>query len=242
MNFRFKFLPYLLILSLVGCAFPKYETVFRLKDKEFVKTFDPNLPLISYRAINFVSVDENGLMTVSPKVISEFDELEVPKVEKTASEKKAPDPIGAVTLTVLTLGLNLLFATGETWKVVTGDSKNERVVSTDLDMSRAKKTGRKIQDTSFGKSTGPIRIQGLIDGPLTLFGDKDNKYDLAPYIRSYTGYEVIKPIFITCIDCQESIPNHTGITNYIRYDINIQAIQKKLNPVSRQNRPNGQPG
>jgi hypothetical protein len=231
-----------LILCVGGCAFPKYETVYRQKDKEFIKTFDPNLPLISYKAINFISVEDNGLMTVSPKVISIYDELEVPRVEKSASEKKAPDPIGAVTLTVLTLGLNLFFATGETWKVLTGDSKNERVISTDVDMKRAKKTGQKIQDTSFGKLTGPIRIEGLIDGPLTLFGDKNNKYDLSTYIRPYTGYEVIKPIFITCIECQETIPNEPGITNTLRFDINIQAIHQKLNPVKRPNRPNGQPG
>ena len=188
MSFFYKTVACTLIISLGGCAFPKYETVVREKDTGYEKTYDPKFPLISYKAINYVKVDENGIMTVNPKVLTIYDELEAPKVQKTASEKKSPDPIGAIAVTGLTLGLNLLFATGETFKMLTGDSKNERVIGTDIDMTRAKKTGNKITKTSFDKPSGPIRIDGLIDGPLTLFGEKDNKYDLSTYIKADTGY------------------------------------------------------
>ena len=43
------------------------------------------------------------------------------------------------------------------------------------------------------------------------------------------------------MECQETIPQESGVTNKIRYDINIQEIKNKLNkaiPV----RPHGQPG
>jgi hypothetical protein len=76
-----------LIIALGGCAFPKYETVVREKDTGYEKTYDPKFPLISYKAINYVKVDENGIMTVNPKVLTIYDELEAPKVVKTASEK-----------------------------------------------------------------------------------------------------------------------------------------------------------
>jgi hypothetical protein len=109
-------------------------------------------------------------------------------------------------------------------------------------MTRAKKTGNKITKTSFDKPSGPIRIDGLIDGPLTLFGEKDNKYDLSTYIKADTGYEVIKPIFINCMECQETIPQESGVTNKIRYDINIQEIKNKLNKSSIPVRPHGKPG
>jgi hypothetical protein len=214
----------------MGCAFPKYETVINEKDKGYEKTFDPSKPLRSYKAINYVNIDDFGVMTVNPKVISDYDELEAPRVEKTAKERKAPDPIGAITVTALTLGLNLLFATSDTFKILTGDSKNERVIGTELDLKRAKKTGAIVQNTGYGSLTGPIRIEGLIDGPLFLYGDKDNKYNLAKYIRADTGYEVIKPLFITCLECQETIPNIQGITNSMRYDINFDEIKKRVMP------------
>ena len=225
-----------------GCAFPKYETVMREKDTGYEKTYDPKYPLKSYKAINFVKVDEFGMMTVNPKVITEYDELEAPKVEKTAREKKAPDPVGAILVTGLTLGLNLIVATSDTFKMLTGDSKNERVIGTDIDMTRAKKTGIKVSKSTFDKPAGPIRIDGLIDGPLTLFGEKDNKYDLSSYIKADTGYEVIKPIFITCMECNDIIPGQTGITNTIRYDINIQDIKSKIVKPNIPVRPHGQPG
>jgi hypothetical protein len=242
LRFFYKTVACTLIITLGGCAFPKYETVVREKDTGYEKTYDPKFPLKSYKAINYVKVDESGIMTVNPKVMTIYDELEAPKVEKTASEKKSPDPIGAIAVTGLTLGLNLLFATGETFKMLTGDSKNERVIGTDIDMTRAKKTGNKITKASFDKQAGPMRIDGLIDGPLTLFGEKDNKYDLSSYIKADTGYEVIKPIFITCMECQETIPQESGVTNKIRYDINIQEIKNKLNKSSIPVRPHGQPG
>ena len=138
-----------LILTLGGCAFPKYQTVVREKDTGYQKTYDPKLPLKTYKAINYVKVDEFGVMTVNPKVITEYDELEAPKVEKTASEKKPPDPVGTILVTGLTLGLNLLVATSDTFKMLTGDSKNERVIGTDIDMTRAKNTGVKISKTTF---------------------------------------------------------------------------------------------
>jgi hypothetical protein len=237
-----KTIIFVLIFSLGGCAFPKYQTVIGEKDTGYQKTYNPNLPLRSYKAINYVRVDEFGVMTLHPRVISEYEELEAPKVEKTTKEKKSPDPIGALTVTALTLGLNLLFATSDTYKMLTGDSKNERVIGTDVDMSRARKTGVVIQKMSYDKSAGPIRIDGLIDGPLTLFGEKDNKYDLSAYIKADTGYEVIKPIFITCMECNETIPQHTGVTNTIRYDINIQEIKKKVIKLPPPVRPHGQPG
>jgi len=231
-----------LILTLGGCAFPKYQTVVREKDTGYQKTYDPKLPLKTYKAINYVKVDEFGVMTVNPKVITEYDELEAPKVEKTASEKKSPDPVGTILVTGLTLGLNLLVATSDTFKMLTGDSKNERVIGTDIDMTRAKKTGVKVSKTTFDKPAGPIRIDGLIDGPLTLFGEKDNKYDLSAYIRADTGYEVIKPIFITCMECNDFIPGQTGIINTIRYDINIQEIKNKIVKNNTPIRPHGKPG
>jgi hypothetical protein len=231
-----------LIVTLGGCAFPKYQTVVREKDTGYQKTYDPKLPLKTYKAINYVKVDEFGVMTVNPKVITEYDELEAPKVEKTASEKKSPDPVGTILVTGLTLGLNLLVATSDTFKMLTGDSKNERVIGTDIDMTRAKKTGVKVSKTTFDKPAGPIRIDGLIDGPLTLFGEKDNKYDLSAYIRADTGYEVIKPIFITCMECNDLIPGQTGIINTIRYDINIQEIKNKIVKNNIPIRPHGKPG
>ena len=242
MRFFYKTVACTLVITLGGCAFPKYETVVRERDTGYEKTYDPRLPLQSYKAINYVKVDENGIMTVNPKVMTIYDELEAPKIERTAREKKSPDPIGAIAVTGLTLGLNLLFATGETFKMLTGDSKNERIIGTDIDMTRAKKTGNKITQTSMDKKSGPIRIDGLIDGPLTLFGEKDNKYDLSSYIKADTGYEVIKPIFITCMECQETIPQEIGVTNMIRYDINIQEIKNKLNKSRIPVRPHGKPG
>jgi len=233
-----SFIATTLIVSIGGCAFPKYETVIREKDTGYEKTYDPKYPLRSYKAINFIKVDAFGVMTVNPKVITEYDELEAPKVEKTAHEKKAPDPVGALLVTGLTLGLNLLVATSDTYKILTGDSKNERVIGTDIDMTRAKKTGVRIFKSTFDKATGPIRIDGLIDGPLTLFGEKDNKYDLSSYIRAYSGYEVIKPIFITCMECNENVPDQRGVTNFTRFDINIQEIKNKLNQSNISVRPN----
>ena len=242
MKFLNQIIVSCLIVTLGGCAFPKYQTVMREKDTGYEKTYDPKFPLRSYKAINYVKIDEYGVMTVNPKVITEYDELEVPKVEKTAVEKKAPDPVGAILVTGLTLGLNLLVATSDTFKMLTGDSKNERVIGSDIDMTRAKKTGVKISKTTFDKPAGPIRIEGLIDGPLTLFGEKDNKYDLSSYIKVDTGYEVIKPIFITCMECNDIIPGQTGITNTIRYDINIQDIKSRIVKPNIPVRPHGQPG
>ncbi len=242
MRFLNQIITCSLIVTLGGCAFPKYQTVVREKDTGYQKTYDPKLPLKTYKAINYVKVDEFGVMTVNPKVITEYDELEAPKVEKTASEKKSPDPVGTILVTGLTLGLNLLVATSDTFKMLTGDSKNERVIGTDIDMTRAKKTGVKVSKTTFDKPAGPIRIDGLIDGPLTLFGEKDNKYDLSAYIRADTGYEVIKPIFITCMECNDLIPGQTGIINTIRYDINIQEIKNKIVKNNIPIRPHGKPG
>jgi hypothetical protein len=242
LKFIRSFIVSVLIFSLGGCAFPKYQTVVREKDTGYEKTYDPKLPLKTYKAINYVKIDEFGVMTVNPKVITEYDELEAPKVEKTALEKKPPDLVGTIVVTGLTLGLNLLVATSDTFKMLTGDSKNERVIGTDIDMTRAKKTGIKVSKASFDKSAGPIRIDGLIDGPLTLFGEKDNKYDLSTYIRADTGYEVIKPIFITCMECNETIPGQTGITNTLRHDINIQEIKNKIIKPTIPVRPHGQPG
>lgn len=242
MRFFVKAIIFCLIFSLGGCAFPKYQTVVGEKETGFQKTYNPNLPLRSYKVINFVKVDELGIMTLHPRVISEYEELEAPKVEKIAKEKKAPDPIGALTVTAFTFGLNLLFATSDTYKMLTGDSKNERVIGTEVDMNRARKTGVVIQKMSYDKSAGPIRIDGFIDGPLTVFGDKDNKYDLSSYIKADTGYEVIKPIFITCMECNASMPQYTGVTNTIRYDMNIQEIKKKIIKLPAPVRPHGQPG
>jgi hypothetical protein len=53
-----------LIFPLGGSAFPKYQTVIVEKDTGFQKTYNPNLQLSSYKVINFVRVEEFGMMTL----------------------------------------------------------------------------------------------------------------------------------------------------------------------------------
>ncbi|MEI7532486.1 MAG: hypothetical protein WCK52_11215 [Betaproteobacteria bacterium] len=222
-----RFFILFIIFTLTACAFPQYKTVYSEQDNGYQKTFDKDKPLKSLKAIDFISIDDNGVLTVKPKVLTEYDELEVPVVNRVAKDKKSPDPIGAILATGLTVGLNLLFATGETFKMLTGDSKNERIIDTSLDFKRARKTGVKIWNTTYTAKTGRIKIEGLIEGPLILFSS-NNEYKLAQYIKVAGGNEALAPIFVTCLECSPEMPPESGGLMSTRVDIPIGDIRQKL--------------
>jgi hypothetical protein len=222
-----RLIVYILIAVFCSsCAFPKWETKIEEKDSGTQKTFNKDLPLKSHKVIHFAGVNDAGIMTVTTKTISLFDEIEAPIVRRVAKEKRAPDPIGAVLVTGLTFGLNLLFATSETWKILTGDSKNERDIGASVDVSRGKKTGKQIWAENVGGQSGPVVVQGLLDAPLTIFGSNSNQYDLTPFIKAYQGEEASIPIFITCLECADDIPERPGVANKTRVDINIGRLKR----------------
>ena len=223
----YRFFVYVLIAVFCSsCAFPKWEKKIEEKDAGTQKTFNRQLPLKSYKVIHNAVVNDAGIMTFTTKTISLFDELEAPIVRRIEKDKRAADPIGAVLVTGLTFGLNLLFATSETWKILTGDSKNERDMGTAVDVSRGKKTGKQIWAENVGGVSGPVVVQGLLDAPLTIFGANTNQYDLTPFIKAYQGDEAFIPIFITCLECADDIPERSGTLNKTRLDINIGRLKR----------------
>jgi len=187
---------------LSGCALTKWQTAYETKKVGKEKTFDKNKPIQVLKAINSISINDFGVMTISSKSISQFEELEAERENNVSIEKKAPDPVGAVLTTGLTSGVALIFSPIKTTKQAIGETRNERVISTRLDLQNAKKTGEKLWETSYpNTSIGRVLISGLTNSPIELLGTSANEFDLSGVVKEYQGTEISKYIRVFCKEC-----------------------------------------
>ena len=111
MSFK-KISMYLLFLStliLQGCALKQYETVYETKEvgREKYLNDDGGRKIQSLSAAN---INPNGILTLTGFTFTELTEYEGPKMNDITRVSRPADPIGALTNTALTFGLNVLLA------------------------------------------------------------------------------------------------------------------------------------
>ena len=136
-------------------------------------------------------------------------------MEYISKETKAPDPIGVILTTGLTVGMNLLLAPKQTGKQAIGESRNERVINTYVDKSRGVDTGSTRWLSEKINAIGPVQIEGINGTPIEL-NISNSSYDLAPFLLQSPFSGTIK-INLICLQCSDATREHLyNPTNYTR--------------------------
>jgi len=194
------YLIVLLSIFLQGCALKQYETVYEKKEvgREKYLTDDGGQKIQTLSAAN---ITPDGRLFLAGFTFIELTEFEGPKMNDITKQSRPADPIGALTNTALTLGLNVLLAPKRTGGQLVGDTINERVTSSYVDKTRAVPTGAKVWQKNQSNFSTQILVEGILDRVLS-FNYSGSPIDLSKYFQESLLNGVV-PIKVICQTCAE---------------------------------------
>jgi hypothetical protein len=192
------YLIVLLTLFLQGCALKQYETVYETKEvgREKYLNDDGGRKIQSLSAAN---INPNGVLTITGFTFTELTEYEGPKMNDITRVSRPADPIGALTNTALTLGLNVLLAPKRTGGQLVGDTASETVTKSYVDKSRGVSTGAKTWQKDQSNFSTQILVDGILDRVIS-FNYSGSPIDLSKYFQESSLNGII-PIKVTCQTC-----------------------------------------
>jgi len=176
----------------------QYETIYETKEvgREKYLTNDGGQKIQSLSAAN---INPDGRLTITGFTFTELSEYEGPKMNDITKQSRPADPIGALTNTALTLGLNVLLAPKRTGGQLVGDTINERVTNSYVDKARAAPTGAKVWQKDQSNFISQILVEGILDRALS-FNYSGSPIDLSKYFQESSLNGII-PIKVTCQTC-----------------------------------------
>lgn len=201
MKFNFSLLIFVfLVCVLQGCALKKYETINETKEvgRDKYLTYSGGQKIQSLSAVN---INPDGKLTITGFIFTELAEYEGPKMNDITKQSRPADPIGALTNTALTLGLNILLEPKRTGGQLVGDTVNERVTNSYIDKSRAAPTGAKVWQKNQANFSTQIFVEGILDRAID-FNYSGSPIDLSKYFQESSLNGIIS-IKVTCQTCRQ---------------------------------------
>lgn len=189
-----------LLFIMQGCALKQYETVYETKEvgrEKYLKD-EGGTKIQSLSAAN---ISPEGRLTITGFTFSELSEYEGPKMNDITKQTRPADPIGALTNTALTLGLNVLLAPKRTGGQLVGDTMNERVTNSYIDKSRGVPTGTKVWQKDQSNFSTQILVEGILDRPIN-FNYSGDPVDLSKYFQESLLNGIV-PVKVTCQTCEQ---------------------------------------
>jgi hypothetical protein len=188
------------LLVLQGCALKPYQTVNETKEVGKAKYLmdEGGQKTLSLSAAN---IDLDGKLTLTGFTFSELTQYEGPQMEQITKESRPPDPIGALTNTALTFGLNVLLEPRRTGGQLVGDTRNERVTNSYIDKTRGAQTGVKVWQKQQVNLSTQILVEGILDRAISL-NYSGGPIDLSRYFQE-SPYDKLVQVKVTCQTCGE---------------------------------------
>lgn len=208
------FFLFIATILVQGCSLTKWKYESETKEIGRANYSELNPQIFTTKSLLDVSINSSGTMRATAYKFTNYKILQAPQIQVISRERKAPDPVGALITTGLTVGMNILIEPKKTGNQVIGETRNERVVNTYIDKSKGVDTNKTEWRTEYiNSSIGPVIIDGLYSKPIELDLTKD-WYDLTPYLREspYSGTVSIK---LTCIECINASSQQSS--NYSMY-------------------------
>jgi len=193
-------IPIFILLLLQGCALKPYETVYETKEvgKEKYLTNEGGQKIQSLSAVN---IDPDGRLTLAGFTFTELAEYEGPKMNNITKLSRPADPIGALTNTALSLGLNILLAPKRAGGQLVGDTMNEQVTSSYVDKSKAAPTGAKVWQKDQSNFSAQILVEGILERVIS-FNYSGSPIDLSKYFQE-SSFNGMVPIKVICQSCAQ---------------------------------------
>jgi len=219
------------LLVLQGCALKPYQTVNETKEVGKAKYLmdEGGQKTLSLSAAN---IDLDGKLTLTGFTFSELTQYEGPQMEQITKESRPPDPIGALTNTALTFGLNVLLEPRRTGGQLVGDTRNERVTNSYIDKTRGVQTGVKVWQKQQTNLSTQLLVEGILDRAISL-NYSGGPIDLSRYFQE-SPYDKLIQVKVTCQTCGEITRVQAqdfgsyGSTKIVEFDLG--AYKQKIKP------------
>jgi hypothetical protein len=204
---------YLLSLFVVtiftqGCSLTKWQYESETKEVGKANYSEINPQISTTKSLSDASINASGSIRFTTYKFTNYKVFQGPQMQVISRERKAPDPVGALVTTGLTVGMNLLLEPKKTGNQVIGETRNERVVRTYIDKSKGVDTSKTEWLSEYINSIGPVVIDGLYANSIEINLTKD-WYDLTPFLRE-SPYSGVVSIKLTCLECVNASPQQSS--------------------------------